>query len=535
MSNQPNQNANGGDADDAIPPTPQNETMIQDFEWYLPNDCEHWNRVTADAPHLAALGITDVWLPPAYKGQAGNNDVGYGVYDLYDLGEFDQKKTVPTKYGTKDQYINCINTLHENGIKVTADIVLNHKMGADDTEEIPAEKCQGWDRNQPVGPLEPIKAWTKFTFPGRNNKYSDFKWDWQCFHGVDWNDKKRENAIFLFQGKEWDENVDKENGNFDYLMGCDLDVDAPQVINELDHWGKWYIDTCNFDGVRLDAVKHINFTFFTHWLETLRKATEKPIPAVGEYWQRDINALVNYIDQSGQVMRVFDVPLHYKFQELSQANGNMNMATLFDGTLVDSRPDQAVTFVDNHDTQPTQALQSWVQPWCKPLAYASILLRQNGLPCVFFGDLYGIPHDNILPVLGLEKQILSRKYAAYGVQTDYIDHPDCIGWTRAGDPNFPNSGLAVVMTDGPEDSKQMCVGAKQNGKVFVDVLESRKEEITIPENGVAQFPVNGGSVAIYMEKSLAEKIRNEAKELHEKYDSIFAPPPPPEEPQKQQE
>ena len=78
-------------------------------------DCRHWQRTAQDAAHLASLGITDVWLPPAYKGQAGPMDVGYGVYDLYDLGEFYQKGAIPTKYGTKDEYIAAIQALIAEG------------------------------------------------------------------------------------------------------------------------------------------------------------------------------------------------------------------------------------------------------------------------------------------------------------------------------------------------------------------------------------------------------------------------------------
>ena len=83
----------------------QQETLLQYFEWYLPAGGGHWRRAAADAPHLAALGFTGVWLPPAYKGHQGQADVGYGVYDLYDLGEFDQKGTVPTKYGRREEYL----------------------------------------------------------------------------------------------------------------------------------------------------------------------------------------------------------------------------------------------------------------------------------------------------------------------------------------------------------------------------------------------------------------------------------------------
>lgn len=59
------------------------------------------------------------------------------------------------------------------------------------------------------------------------------------------------------------------------------------------------------------------------------------------------------------------------------------MTTIFDGSLVASRPDLAITFVENHDTQRGQALESTVEEWFKPLAYGLILLRQEGKPCLF--------------------------------------------------------------------------------------------------------------------------------------------------------
>ena len=104
------------------------DTMMQFFEWYLPADSKHWERLADESDKLKELGINYVWLPPAYKGAGGQNDVGYGVYDLYDLGEFDQKGSIPTKYGTKDEYINMIDFLKRKGIKTIVDIVLNHKM-----------------------------------------------------------------------------------------------------------------------------------------------------------------------------------------------------------------------------------------------------------------------------------------------------------------------------------------------------------------------------------------------------------------------
>lgn len=150
-----------------------NGTMMQYFQWDLPADASLWKALAEDAAKLKTAGVTAVWLPPAYKGAQGKEDVGYGVYDLYDLGEFNQKGSVPTKYGTKAEYLAAIKALHDKKIQVYADIVLNHRIGADEVEQVSAEEFNANSRNQMVGDSKTIGAWTKFTFPGRKGKYSD--------------------------------------------------------------------------------------------------------------------------------------------------------------------------------------------------------------------------------------------------------------------------------------------------------------------------------------------------------------------------
>ena len=91
---------------------------------------------------------------------------------------------------------------------------------------------------------------------------------------MDWDDRRKKHEIFQFAGKEWDDEVDPENGNYDYLMGADLDMNNPEVVSELDRWGEWYLNMTEVDGFRLDAVKHIRFPFYSHWLMELRKKRE---------------------------------------------------------------------------------------------------------------------------------------------------------------------------------------------------------------------------------------------------------------------
>lgn len=106
-----------------------NGTMIQFFHWYYPADGSLWKHVQEKAEELASLGVNAVWLPPACKGMGGGSGSGYDLYDLYDLGEFDQKGAVRTKFGTREEYLDAIKTLHDRKIQVYADVVLNHRGG----------------------------------------------------------------------------------------------------------------------------------------------------------------------------------------------------------------------------------------------------------------------------------------------------------------------------------------------------------------------------------------------------------------------
>lgn len=58
------------------------------------------------------------------------------MYDLYDLGEFDQKGGKATKWGTKDDLLELSKIAKEKGIGLYWDAVLNHKAAADKKEKV---------------------------------------------------------------------------------------------------------------------------------------------------------------------------------------------------------------------------------------------------------------------------------------------------------------------------------------------------------------------------------------------------------------
>ncbi len=487
-----------------------NPTMIQFFHWYSDGDSQLYDHINDSATYLKDLGITAVWFPPAYKSNGGGYSVGYDPYDLFDLGEFDQKGTVPTKYGTKEQYLKSCKTLQENGISVIADIVLNHKAGGDEKETFQAVKVNPQNRQQNLSEPMEIESYTKFTFPGRGDQYSDFKWDFQCFSGVDYAEGKEKGIYQIINdhGDGWEEMIAVEKGNYDYLMYNDIEQRNPFVRAELNYWGNWYHDQIQFDGVRLDAVKHQSPEFYQEWLYTLRANTGKNIFAVGEYWAPGkLSLLEKYIEATEGSMSLFDSSLQHNLHVASTAGSEYDLRTIFDETLTSSNPLLSVTLVDNHDTQPLQELEAPVEEWFKPLAYALILLRQDGFPCVFYPDLFGADYTDkdkdgndqeifLNKVEKIEELLKARKLFAYGNQRDYFEDANCLGWIREGDDE--HEGCAVVLSNKDAYTKPMEMGSQFSGQTFYDYLGYFQEEVTIDENGWGNFPVPAGNVSVWV-------------------------------------
>ena len=479
----------------------ENGVMMQYFEWNLPNDGKLWKQLKEDAPHLHEIGITAVWIPPAYKADE-QQDEGYATYDLYDLGEFEQKGSIRTKYGTKDELKIMIEELHKYHISVYLDVVLNHKAGGDFTEKFMVVEVDPNDRTKVLGEPFQIQGWTGYNFYGRKNKYSDFKWHWYHFSGTGFDDTKKRSGIFQIQGegKSWSEGVDEENGNYDFLLENDIDLDHPEVVVELNQWGKWVSKELNLDGMRLDAIKHMKDSFIAQFLDHIRSDRGNNFYAVGEYWNGDLETLSNYIETIGHKINLFDVPLHYNLFQASQEGKNYDLQNILKGTLVEHYSNLAVTFVDNHDSQRGSSLESQVQDWFKPLAYGLILLMKNGYPCLFYGDYYGTngeksPHNIIIDIL-LE---VRQKYA-YGEQIDYFDHPSTVGFVRTGDTEHEASGLIFLMSNDEAGNKQIELGKGHKGEIWHEITGNIQDEVTLDENGQGEFTVNARNISVWVKK-----------------------------------
>jgi len=196
---------------------------------------------------------------------------------------------------------------------------------------------------------------------------------------------------------------------------------------------------------------------------------------------------------------VFDTPLHHNFHNAS-LDANYDLRRILRGSLVEIRPKDSVTFVENHDTVAGQSLESPVAIDFKPIAYALILLRPQGHPCVYHADVYG---PTVVP--DLPRLMLARKRFAYGPYEDIIassGDPNVVAFIRRGSEK--RQGCVVVLCNSKKTpftrTIHINLGKRFTNTVWHDFLE-RGPDVELTLTGQGSFGA-AASVCVYIRKDV---------------------------------
>ena len=386
--------------------------IMQSFYWYCPRDEDReykwWNFVREQVPSLAAAGFTSLWLPPIHK--AANLDgpsMGYDVYDYYDLGEFDQKGSIPTWFGTRAELLDLIREAHAHGLTLLADVIINHNAGGDEEEE---------------NPLTHERRWTRFL-----PKSGRFPRDWECF--IPNRYETRDEMLF---------------GEFP-----DLSHANPHVLAELLKLGRWLIEELGFDGFRYDFAKgYAASTVAALQSQTYRRDGKPVLPfGVAEYWE-PAPQILQWVEAvngaTANAVAAFDFPL----RELLKAVCDQPQFSLRNietwPTLLGSKPDNAVTFVESHD------LRDEGRPILndKLLAY-SFILTHEGFPSVYWKDYFNLGLALRNTPNGIDALVNAHeKYAGGRTEVLHLDE-DLYIMQRPGEGDRP--GLIYVLNNRARD------------------------------------------------------------------------------------
>jgi len=167
--------------------------------------------------YIKDLGVDCIWILPIYPSPL--KDDGYDIADYYDIHP---------DYGTLEDFKILIREAHQRGLRVIADLVLNHT-----SDQHP------WfqkSRSDPQSKYRDYYVWSK-----TDEKYQDAR------------------IIFLdTEDSNW--TFDEEAGMYYwhrfYSSQPDLNYDNPAVVEEMQQVMKFWLDM-GIDGFRADAVPYL--------------------------------------------------------------------------------------------------------------------------------------------------------------------------------------------------------------------------------------------------------------------------------------
>ena len=423
--------------------------LLQGFWWDFKNNNypQGWANYLVDlTPRLRQIGVDAVWVPVNQK-NANPQSVGYSPFDHYDLGDKFQKSNLKTPFGDKDEYLRMVAVMHQNGINVIQDIVLNHMDGAGSANSaggIDSVGLQFYNTNRPLSNYpditnDPTAGYKNFRYvsyksPATSETRSNYlarsgRWpkNWQNFNpGPGDNRYTGDDLTRLSFGPD----IAFYQNSFG--LSSISSFNPPQTENYMRskgrEWMVWLKKQTGIDGYRLDAIKHFpnyiseDYIYNMQFEAGFASGTDQ-LFTVGE-WVGGKTELDAWVDAVQGRAGTFDFGLRgfpggSGLYGMVYGLGNYDLSNL-PGTQQNRRY-RTVPFINNHDTfRPTQpaggsqGLQAngnypvdgsgnpvrWnsnseLSPNIDPrepritAAYA-IMMSMDGHPSVFFEDLFDV-------------------------------------------------------------------------------------------------------------------------------------------------
>lgn len=295
--------------------------------------------------YLKALGVDVVWLSPVY--QSPNDDMGYDISNYQEIME---------EFGTLADWEALITGLHERGLKLVMDLVVNHT-----SDEHP---------------------WFVESRKAKDNPYRDY-YIWRP--GKEGHEPN--NWVSFFSGSAWqyDAATDEYYLHLFSTKQPDLNWENPQVRQAVFAMMRWWLDK-GVDGFRMDVINLISKT---------PGFPDAPIVSADRYqWGGEFFAfgprLLEFLGEMKEqvlsrydILTVGEVPMATTERALTitdEQTGALNMIFQFEHMAL--------------DTDESKMLGKWaVKPWSLLELKESMTRWQKELENKGWNSLYLANHD----------------------------------------------------------------------------------------------------------------------------------------------
>ncbi|EPY49813.1 alpha-amylase Aah3 [Schizosaccharomyces cryophilus OY26] len=303
-----------------------------------------WKGIENKLDYIEDLGFTAIWISPIDKNiegdPAGAGEAYHGYWNI-NYEEYNEH------FGTQDDLLSLISAAHKRDIWVMVDTVVN-SMAL-------------------VGPYDQVD-YSK-VYPFNKEKY------YHPYCIIDWNKSDNKTNI---------QDCWQDSG----VLLADLNVESSDVKKYLDKHIHSSVQQLDFDGLRIDAVKMMNESFFPDFVKSAG------VFSMGEVFDYDPNVLCDYMNYDiGVTNYVVRLGLNFSFMAHDKFQPNKGFGTLKDqtelmtsGKCSNSDLGQMLIFLDNHDL-PRYA--SYTDDQAIIMSAYSFAILWDGIPSVYYGQEQG--------------------------------------------------------------------------------------------------------------------------------------------------
>jgi glycosidase len=371
-----------------------------------------WQGVIDKLDYLDGLGVTALWITPVVKNVEA--DAGVASYHGYWTQHFTE---VNPHFGYLAKLREMVKACHDRGIKVILDIVTNHigQLFFYDINGngVPDEAIYGNGSTSPltrVSEYDPdydergIQAYTSLGEGGpapiiwlNRPAINRIAVEPAEFQNPDWYNRR---------GRVWDWNNRNQVLYGDFPGGLkDVKTEHPDVRRAMAKAFSYWIGAADFDGFRIDTLKHVEHGFWQTFCPAIRQFAKRNgkrnFLMFGEAFDGD-DALVGGYTFNNGVDSVFNFP--HKFQVIdgvfkydsptkviedlfNARRANYSSVPNPDGPIDRegrglSAQQLLVNFIDNHDLARYLFNNPNLEMLHNVLFY---LLTIDGIPCLYYG------------------------------------------------------------------------------------------------------------------------------------------------------
>jgi alpha-amylase len=350
-----------------LSPDAQANVVLHAFDW-------HYGTVTERAQDIAERGYGAVLVAPPNKTQkdGSGNSAWYQHYQPQDLRVIDHSR------GNKEDFVRMIRALHDEGVQVYADVVVN-QMANDP-----------WSHPDNAYPGQAILGAYSANPTYWNAQRLFGNLSWGLFSGNDFH------APFCIQNFS-----DRYQSLHGRICGGNGDPGMPDLRDTDDSGAaRWvrqvrrdYINALHdlgVDGFRIDAAKHMPTSALTDMLSDVSGRPNAPYvfaeiitwggPSTSEYFY-----LGDYLRETPSHYTAYDFPLLNRLKAVFRPEGRMTDLGNPEASGDALPGERALTMTVTHDIPYNNVFRGLIfgDRTDEELAYAYILGRDGGSPMVF--------------------------------------------------------------------------------------------------------------------------------------------------------